>query len=258
MATSNLALPNMTFQERFSFLIKRILLRLSVSPFRIVAYVLHATGLEHIYKPRFERHSALLHLTDEVVAKLPKHSLSITGARMDPMNLIFVGTDTQLKLAFKTAGWRRANPASPVHLLYGLLTVVTGRSYRTAPFMPHFINIGLQDFAFQMVEGSSAKQRHHLRIWRTGIRMPDGKRIWLGACCFDISVKAQLRPPFVHHGTDPNFDKERDFIVRNLENQGAYRLKSVIMSEPVLASHPRSNAHGGKYFTDGRAVVVEV
>jgi hypothetical protein len=249
----------MTIKERLSFAVKRVLLRLSVSPFRLIAYILHATGLERIYKPRFERHSALLILTDEVVSRLPRHSLSITGARMDPMNLIIIGTDIELRLAFKAAGWHRANPASPVHLLYGLLTVLTGRSYSSGPFTPHFINIGLQDFAFQMVtHKGSFKERHHLRVWRTGINLPDGKRVWVGAGSFDMRLKVQFLPPFIHHAIDPNVDAERDFIVRTLENQGAYRLKSVPLGEPVLASRPHSNAHGAKYFTDGRAVVVEV
>ncbi len=248
-----------TMHSRVFFGTKRLVTRLTIAPFRVMAYVLHATGLDHIYKPRFERHSALSYLTDEFVAKLPKHSLSITGARMDPMNLIVVGTEQQIKRTFKEAGWRSANPASPVHLLYGLATVMTGRSYESGPFTPHYVNIGLQDFAYQkQTFKRSFSQRHHLRIWRTGTVLPDGKRIWLATSSFDTALKVQLTPPFIHHEIDPDIDGERDFIVRSLEDNGAYRLKSISMLEPIAKGNPRSNAYGAKYFTDGKAVVVEV
>lgn len=238
---------------------RRILTRLSVSPFRLVSYVLHATGLDHIYKPHFTRHSALLEINDAVIAKLPKHSLSVTGARMDPMNLVFVGSELDIKLAFKDAGWFRANPASPVHLLYGLLTVITGRSYQTGPFSPHFISIGLQDFAFQKTtRGKSFKQRHHLRIWRTGIVLPEKTRVWVGTSSFDTKLKLQLTPPYIHHTIDPDIDAEREFVVRSLENQGAFMLKHIRLNVAVPADVQRKNAHGSTYFTDGKAAVVEV
>src|SRR5882757_6979917 len=120
-------------KERIALAFRRLITRLSVSPFRFVAYILHATGLEHIYKPRFTRYSALLDLTDEVIAKLPRYSHSMTGVQADPVNLIFVAAEVDLKLAFKAAKWYRANPASPIHLLYGMLMVFLKRSYRTGP-----------------------------------------------------------------------------------------------------------------------------
>lgn len=248
-----------TMHARVFFGTKRIITRLSIAPFRVMAYVLHATGLDHIYKPRFERHSALTYLTDDFVAKLPKHSMSVMGARMDPMNLIIVGTEYQIKRTFKAAGWHRANPASPIHLLFGLISVLTGRSYESGPFTPHYVNIGLQDFAYQMqTEKRSFSQRHHLRIWRTGTVLPDGKRIWVAASSFDTALKVQLTPPFIHHSIDPDIDGERSFIVRSLEDHGGYRLKSVNMADPITKQKPRANAYGAKYFTDGKAVVVEI
>jgi hypothetical protein len=238
---------------------RRFLGRLTVSPFRLLAYVLHATGLERFYKPRFTRHSALLDLSDDVVAKLPKHCFSITGVQMDPMNLIFVGTELELKLAFRAAGWHRANPASPFHLLYGLLTALLRRPYRTGPFTPLYVNIALQDLAYQKTTlDGNFRQRHHLRIWRTGIILPSKKRVWVGAASFDTSLKIQLTPPFIHHAIDPNLDKEREHVVRSLQGQGVIRLKSVGLNPPVLASRPRSNAYGARYYSDGRAVVLEV
>jgi hypothetical protein len=212
-----------------------------------------------LYKPRFTRYSALLDLTDDVIAKLPKHSTSITGARMDLMNLIFVGSEVDIKLAFKTAGWHGAHPASPLHMLYGLFTMLFHRTYSSGPVAPHYINIGLQDMSFQQLTSEkSFGQRHHLRIFRTGIQLPGNKRVWVGAACYDKHIKVQYTPPFLHHSTDPDLDKEREYVVKSLESVGVARLKTVSLNIPMPATHPYRNAHGANYFTDGLAVVVQV
>jgi hypothetical protein len=249
----------MTIQERITYATKRVLTRLSASPFRFIAFVLHATGLERIYKPRFTRYSALLDLTDDVIAKLPKHSHSITGARMDLMNLIFVGNEIDIKLAFKAAGWHGAHPASPLHILYGVLAALFHHSYESGPFTPHYVNIGLQDMSFQQLTiQQSFSQRHHLRIYRTGIKLPGDKRVWVGAACYDLKLKVQLLPPFVHHATDPDLDKEREYVVKSLETVGVARLKSVPLNKPALPAKPYRNAHRALYYTDGRAIVVQL
>lgn len=245
--------------ERQPSALSRLITRISFSPFRLVAYALHATGLEHFYKPRFIRHTALLDITPELVANLPKYCYSMTGARMDPMNLVFVATEVELKRMLKKAGWHRANPASPVHLFYGFLTVITRRSYKTGPFTPFYVNIALQDLAYQQVtRAGSFKQRHHMRIWRTGAVLPNDKLVWVAAASYDVNLKIQLTPPFIHHRIDPNIDGERAFVTKSLERRGALRLKSIPMTEPTLASAPASNAYGADYFTDGRADVIQL
>ncbi len=239
--------------------VRRVAGRVSFSPFRIIAYFLHATGLERFYKPRFMRHTSLMDLTDEVAARLPKSCYSLTGAKMDPMNLVFVGRDADVKLAFRRAGWHRANPATPFHILYGVLTLLARRPYHTGPFTPLFVNIGLQDLAYQQVtKEGSFKRRHHVRIWRTGMILPGEKRVWVAAASFDTRIKIQATPPFVHHAIDPNLDHERSFVVRALEAQGGIYLRGVQMNDPVLASKTATNGYGAEYFTDGQAAVVEL
>ena len=238
---------------------KRAAVRVSALPFRIFAYILHATGLERVFKPRLLRNSVYLNLTDAVVASLPKYSQSISGANMDPMNLIIVGTAPNVRRLFKIAGWNRANPASPIHLLYGLFSALTKRKYESGPFTPFFVRLALQDLAYQQAtKKGSFDQRHHLRLWRTGVTLPGNKSVWVGGASFDVSLLIQPTPPFIHHKIDPNIDRERDYVVRTLTDRGAIRLKSVRLTPTVLASRPVKNGYGQDYFTDGRAVVVEV
>src|ERR1019366_5263918 len=203
-----------------SFLL-RLPTRFTVGIFRLIAYVLNATGLDHFYKPRFTRHSALLDLDEAMVAKLPKYSQTIIGARMDPMNLVFVGSDKGIRQLFRRSGWHRANPASPWNLIFSVLTVVFGKTHRTGPFTPQYVNIGLQDFAFQkLTKRKSFRERHHVRIWRTGVVLPNNQRVWVAAASYDMNLVVQLRPPFIHHRIDPEIDREREFIAHEVERRG--------------------------------------
>jgi hypothetical protein len=230
-----------------------------MAPLRFVAYMFHVTQLEKVYKPRFVRHKALIELTLDVMDKLPKYSQSITGGRMDPINLIFVGHESQLKLRFRQSGWHKANPASPLHIIYGALTILTGRSHQKGPFTPHYINIGLQDIAFQKpTREQSFRRRHHVRIWRTGVELTNGDPVWVAAASFDSRIKIQFRPPWIHHFLDPDLDREREYIVRDLVLSGSSKLQSVDMTPAIFASEPAQNASGNKYYTDGKAEVVEL
>lgn len=238
---------------------RRLVSRTVLAPFRFIAYLLHATGLEKVYKPRFVRYAALLELDEAVLQRLPRYCHSMTGAEVDPINLIFVATDMELKQMFKDAKWNRAHPTSPLHLLYSLVMVFMKRAYPSAPFSPLYVSTALQDMSFQQAtRANNIHRRHHIRIWRTRFKLSDGRSVWVAAASYDSKIKVMWRPPFMIHGQDPNFDKERDYVVRSLEAKGAVKLKLVPMTEPAPATAPRSNAFGAKYFTDGQAVVVQL
>lgn len=239
---------------------KMLIARVSIIPFRVFAYVLHATGLERIYKPRILRHAALFELNQELVQRLPKYCYTITGAQSDPMNLVIVGDERSIKRLFRRAGWHRANPASPIHVLYGAFRALFKQSYNTGPFAPLYVNIALQDLAYQRSSKRKAsyRDRHHLRLWRTGIMLGDGNQIWVGASGHEDGMKFSLAIPFWTHSLDPNIDAEREYVSQTLESVGGVRLQTVPMTPPILASSPKQTVFGSEYFTDGRAVVIEV
>ena len=231
----------------------------SLSPFRIAAFTLHATGLDRIYKPRFYRHSALFELNNEIVNKLPKYAQTMTGGDCDPMNIILIGHEKDIKRAYKQAGWYRANPASPPHVLYGLIVAIFGRSYQKGPFAPLYVNVNLQDMAYQKpTSENNFRQRHHLRVWRTGVVLPDDKPVWVVSASFDYKMRLTPKLPFFVHDISPDLDKERSYVVNSLVDVGAVKLKSVKMIDWIAADKPARNAFGSKYYTDGRAAVVEI
>lgn len=234
--------------------------RLSFGPFRLMAFLLHTTGLEQIYKPRFLRQRAvLLEINDAMLARLPKYCHTMSGAKGDPMNLILVADEARLKQAFRAAGWRRANPASPLHVLYGLLTALLKKSYETGPFAPLYVNIQIQDLAYQQpTPGRNYRERHHLRIWRTGLTLSDGRRVWIGAAGCENGMRLGKAAPFYTHALDPDIDTEREYVTRSLETAGGQRLGVLPMTREVPAARPVRNAHSCPYYTDGRAAVIEL
>ncbi len=177
---------------------------------------------------------------------------------MDPINLLFVGTESGIKRAFEKAGWNGAHPSTPIHGGLGLASSLFNRTYRQGPFMPLFISIGLQDLAFQKVMRKSAGQRHHVRIWRTRHTLPDNNRLWVAAATYEKSFKLSKRPPFVFHHKEPNLDFERDYIATQLTDQGHLGVGEYQLNDPIKRSNPRRDPNGDPYYTDGSAKVIEI
>lgn len=220
---------------------------------------MHMTTLEKIYKPRGWGRENHRKLNPEIISQLPKYSQFITGQKMDPINLIFIGTENGIKHAFEKAGWHSAHPSSPIHLFLGFLSGALNRPYKTGPFTPHFISVGLQDIAFQKgTRKNSFRQRHHIRIWRTKHHLSGGKQVWVAAASYDCALRVDVLPPFVHHHISADLDTERDYIARELLEQGHSMGEAVQMIPVIRKSHPDRNATGAKYYTDGQAQVVEI
>lgn len=231
----------------------------AITSIRLVSTLLHMTTLEKLYKPRDFRRASHLDISQEVVDQLPRYCYTFVGQKVDPVNIIFIGTESGIKRAFEKCGWHEAHPNTPVHLLYGLITAIFNKPYKKGPFTPFFISVGTQDLNFQKsTQIDSYRQRHHIRIWRTKHEIKKGNRIWVGAASFDVSLRLDFRPPFLHHHIDPELDKERDMIVDELVNTGHSLSGSHQMNKPILKNHKKHNAFGAPYYTDGIAKVVEI
>lgn len=232
---------------------------LLVTFIRIIAIVFHNTQLERLYKPGQWRRSSRPILDQAVLDELPKYCQSLAGLPMDPINFIFLGEEKSIRRIFKKAGWHSAHPATPVHLLLGFFSALFNKSYRSGPFTPLFLSIGLQDMALQKPTArKSFRQRHHIRVWRTQVHLPKGQRVWVAAASFDTNLKFSWGFPFVHHHIEANLDVERAYIMKDLERMGARLLELRPFNEEIKPDTGRRNAYGETYFTDGRVAVIEV
>jgi hypothetical protein len=244
---------------RSNWLVRLVIFVTGVLSIRLVSTVLHMTTLEKLYKPRDFRKTSHLKIDQKTIDSLPRNCVNLVGQPMDPINLIFVGTESGIRHAFERCGWDGVHPSTPIHLTLGFLSSIFNRSYRKGPFMPLFISVGLQDLAFQKhTRKNKFAERHHVRIWRTRHALKDGRRIWVGAATHEVGMKAVLTPPFVVHKMNPDLDYERDYIAAALIECGHLLADEHQLNPDINKNTPRRNPHGDAYFTDGKAKVVEI
>ena len=225
---------------------------------RLISYALHMTTLEKLYKPRDFRKTSHLEISQEIIDQLPRYCQTVFGIKMDPINLIFIGTEAGIKRAFEKSDWNGAFPANPIHPLVGLIFRIRNRTYKRGPFMPLFTGIGLQDLSFQKVLSRGYGNRHHMRVWRTRHHLPGDNRIWVAAATFENSFKFSLHPPFFFHHKSPDLDGERDYIVGELTEQGHLVVGKYRINDPSSPEKPVRDPHGDRYYTDGHATAVEI
>jgi hypothetical protein len=93
------------------------------------------------------------------------------------------------------------------------------------------------------------QERHHFRLWRTGIADGKGREIWWGSGNYDLSVRWHD----LSHTPDPDDDRERDFLAQTLAGlEGIEKLELI-----ALPQIPKSGANdkGYPFRTDGRALL---
>jgi membrane-associated phospholipid phosphatase len=185
------------------------------------------------------------------VQKMPLYSETLTGARMEPINFVYVGYEDEIVKLFNSHGWEKADPSTVGNTLKALAIGFQGRQYPTAPVTPSYLNSKPENIAFEKsTELHSLRQRHHTRIWRTNYALPDGRPIWVATASFDEGIEFAGSAKLPTHHIDPNIDAERAYITTSL---GANE-KLVKVVTPQLGK----NASGDGFFTDGKAEVIEL
>ena len=169
----------------------------------------------------------------------------------DPINLVFVGTGSEIAAAFQQAGWQPAFAPSAGALTREITAMLLGRNAYEAPVSTEYFEGRRQDFAFQL-QGPSVKVRHHLRIWR----LDSAAGVWVGAAIKDVGVLIRPWTGTATHRVDPDADAERDFTVAALSAAGCAHLLDFV-TLPGAALRGR-NVSRQSYVTDGRAAVVRM
>lgn len=216
---------------------------LLLAAYGLVAYVL---------LPRAWRHHEHL----PAMATLPVRTLAPDGLPGDPLNVTLIGDEAQVRGAFAAAGW---SAAVPVTLRSGARiaeSVLLDRPDRDAPVSPLLLWGRPEDLAFEREVGSSARERHHVRFWRSPLHSDGGRPVWVGAASFDRGVELSRRTGQVTHRIAPDLDAERDRVIDDLDAAGRLlRIFAVSGMGPTLAGR---NGGGDRFFTDGELYVGEL
>ncbi|MCB5291904.1 LssY C-terminal domain-containing protein [Arthrobacter sp. SO3] len=185
------------------------------------------------------------------VRQLPVYSETLTGARMEPINFVYLGDEARIEEAFIRAGWFKADPSTPGNTLRAVLVALRNEQYLTAPVTPSYLNSEPETVAFEKpTDANTLVQRHHTRLWKTSFTL-DGQPVWVATASFDKGIGIGTKSGLPTHHIDPNVDAERGFILQSL-NIKTPRFVHVVDAQ---LGH---NATGDGFFTDGQAAVINM
>ncbi|KKQ80280.1 MAG: Phosphoesterase PA-phosphatase related protein [Parcubacteria group bacterium GW2011_GWC2_38_7] len=211
--------------------------------------------LTHPLKTLIEQPKTVISVTennlfDKVFEKLPRTSEDLSGNAMEPIDIIFIGSRTEIEGAFEKAGWKKADRISVATAWKSATSFILRRPYPQAPGTPSFWNSVPNDFAYEKsTDKNVINEREHIHFWETNYYVDGTKAIWMATAHFDRAVSFKVKG----HEIDPAIDKERDRVRAELELTGLVnKVIEVQMVEPTLGQ----NQAGSNFFTDGRAYVV--
>ncbi len=190
--------------------------------------------------------------------RIPRVTRAADGLPADPVNIVLIGTEKQLRSAFAAAGWHVADPLTIRSGARMAVSFLLNRSYPTAPFSALYLFGRRQDIGFQKDVGDSPRKRHHIRFWATDIDPQDGdlaywirrqnidpsqSNVWVGAGTTDTGFGLQSMTWQISHKVDRDADSEREYIVAALrDSEGITEERYIEAGEPV----------GTRFITDGR------
>jgi LssY C-terminus len=203
--------------------------------------------------------------------RVPRYTITADGLPGDPVNLVLVGTLSQLRGAFARAGWAEADKLTLRSSWRMVRCFLLNSPYRTAPFSTLYLFGRGQDIGFQKAIGDSPRKRHHIRFWALGLkraeatigtadlwlkahRPPDHECVyWVGAGTRDTGFSLTQLTFQITHATDSDTNAERDFIIAELKNIGAV---GDVNSYQAQQHFPAVQVN--HYITDGHVVAASL
>ena len=202
----------------------------------------------YLVLPRIHRRLTKFYLPNYFIGRVR----TADGMLGDPINLAFIGSRVQLKLAMMEAGWIEADTLSLKSVYKIFKAAIFKQSYPSAPATSLFLFSKRQDFTFQKEVNGNPRSRHHVRFWSTPESwwLPGGyKADWLGAGTFDKEVGLAMFTGQIAHKIATNVDEERDFIVNDLKRVEA--VKNIKLIKHFVSGFHDRNGGGDHIITDG-------
>lgn len=202
-------------------------------------------ALAYIVLPAFWRHYQHLPAMED----LPTCTTTADGLEGDPLNVALIGTEAEIARAFAAAGW---SPAAALGLRSDLgiaASVLLDRPDPTAPVSTLKLWGRKQDLAYEQQVGRSARQRNHVRFWRSDLSERGNRPVWVGATTRDVRVELSRRTGQITHGIGGDIDAERDLLINDLD--AAKQLTLVFAVTGIGPTLNGRNGGGDRYWTDG-------
>ncbi len=187
--------------------------------------------------------------------RVPRFTITGDGLPGDPVNVVLIGTQAQLRAAFATAGWSEADPLGIASSWRMVRAFVLDKPYPTAPFSTLYLYGRGQDVGFQKAIDNSPRRRHHIRFWALSAaraeamvgtasfwlntdRPPLDTRVcWVGAGTKDTGISLTRLTFQITHATDSDTNTERDYIIAELRDRRVIDDVNTYQSGKPLPAH---------------------
>ncbi len=193
-------------------------------------------------------------LGNSLALQFPERVFTLDEKEADVVNLAFVGTKEEMQSAFVAAGWVGSDKLSKSSFLHVFHAFLNNSGYATAPMRPMMLGNDLPQMTWQKSLNTYSK-RDHLRVWQSQATV-EGETVWVGAATHDDGATLSLRQKRFIHRIDPQIDKERTKVVRDLAVAGC--VQSVRLTDRPDLAHYLRNATGDPVTTDGKLAVVRL
>jgi hypothetical protein len=189
---------------------------------------------------------------DEMAGQLPWRVTTKKHVDADVVNLVFLGSEEQVRAAFREAGWHNADHSSKQTWLKNLYALLNNSGYEQQPMMTFFLDGKPEDMNWQRSLNSYGR-RDHLRIWQWASG-ETGEAVWMTSSTHDTGAVLSVKyKGFVHHIAS-DIDDERSTVIRDLNFAGCVKSVSYV-ARPDVPTVTR-NATGDVIHTDGSMAVV--
>ena len=189
-----------------------------------------------------------------MAVSFPERTTTPQGRDADVVNLAFVGSAAQIEEAFQAAGWNRSEAMSGRAALREIHAFLMLKNDARSPMSRQLLQGEPSASSWEKGLDSLAK-RDHLRIWSTPETWK-GQPIWLSSSTRDVAANLSLRKARFVHFVEPNIDRERKRVVRDLTLAGC--VDTVDDVARLAMPHFVVNATGGQMRTDGAIAVVQL
>jgi LssY C-terminus len=168
---------------------------------------------------------------------------------MDPINLMFIGSEDVLNRAFASAGWTGSRSLSAGAGFSVIRAIAEDHGDADAPMRTLLLDNREPDMSRQKALNTFEK-RHHIRVWNQPAQF-DGAPVWAAAATWDVGTTFSFRFGFTHR-VQNDIDIERDKVVGDFIYTGCVdQVGYVDRPEDVGNSEFRKDI-----WTDGRIAVV--
>jgi len=193
-------------------------------------------------------------LPSDFFGQIPRRVSDKDGNVGDMVNFLLIGSEDQVKSAFKAAGWVQVDKDVRDAVLEGLVASLSKQAYLTMPMSQLYLFGRPQDYGFAHAEPVQVvTTRHHLRVWKSTLTV-SGQPVWVGAATHDMGLERDQRNGKLTHHIDPNVDDERSFVERSLTESGYVTQHTHVL--PPNAIQDAKTATGGGFHSNGEVLVM--